>query len=134
MKLYCPSCGQATEYTINPPNFCGSCGKAYNAAFATTPSPKPQPKAPCACGNHNDHQDEDGNDLPYTPLPNIKEPAVIIEVDRPRGVKYSEIAGTGGGNLKRDPLKVDRRRKKKDIAQDIMSVCQSSRGRNAEID
>ena len=29
MKLYCPSCGSGTEYSLNKPQFCASCGSSF---------------------------------------------------------------------------------------------------------
>jgi len=29
MKLYCKSCGSATDYTINKPKFCANCGNSF---------------------------------------------------------------------------------------------------------
>lgn len=134
MKQYCPSCGQATEYAITPPNFCGSCGKPYNSAFAATPvkaqTIQTQPPA-CACGKK--HEDDDDGEA-TSQLPQITQAAVEIHVERPKGYKYAEIAGTGSGGFKREPLKVDRRKKKRAIAQEIMSVCESSKGRNADVE
>ena len=31
MKLYCPTCGGATNYSLEKPKFCGSCGEPLTA-------------------------------------------------------------------------------------------------------
>mgnify|MGYP003117976437 CR=1 FL=1 len=31
MKLYCPSCGSGTEYSLHKPKFCGSCGESFSS-------------------------------------------------------------------------------------------------------
>ena len=31
MKVYCPTCGSGTNYTMTKPQFCSSCGEAFSA-------------------------------------------------------------------------------------------------------
>ncbi len=31
MKVYCPTCGSGTTYTMSKPKFCSSCGEAFSA-------------------------------------------------------------------------------------------------------
>ena len=31
MKVYCPTCGSGTAYTMSKPKFCSSCGEAFSA-------------------------------------------------------------------------------------------------------
>ena len=31
MKLYCPTCGSGTEYSLHKPKFCGSCGESFSS-------------------------------------------------------------------------------------------------------
>lgn len=33
--LYCPSCGNSNQYTLNKPKFCGDCGKAFSFSKVT---------------------------------------------------------------------------------------------------
>jgi|TARA_R110002020_G_scaffold475427_1_gene709967 hypothetical protein len=37
MKVYCPTCGSGTNYTITKPKFCAGCGEAFSA-LNTTPA------------------------------------------------------------------------------------------------
>ena len=37
MKLYCPTCGGATNYSLDKPKFCASCGESFTIAGSTTP-------------------------------------------------------------------------------------------------
>ncbi len=30
MKAYCLTCGSPTEYSLNKPTFCGSCGESFS--------------------------------------------------------------------------------------------------------
>jgi hypothetical protein len=32
MKLYCPTCGGGTNYSLEKPKFCASCGKSFSLA------------------------------------------------------------------------------------------------------
>ena len=31
MKVYCPTCGSGTDYSLEKPKFCASCGEAFTA-------------------------------------------------------------------------------------------------------
>ena len=31
MKVYCPTCGSGTEYSLKKPKFCAGCGEAFSA-------------------------------------------------------------------------------------------------------
>ena len=37
MKLYCPTCGAGTNYSLNKPKFCASCGESFTVSGKTTP-------------------------------------------------------------------------------------------------
>ena len=39
MKAYCPDCGSATEYSLQKPKFCASCGSSFYIA-SSAPSKK----------------------------------------------------------------------------------------------
>ena len=39
MKAYCPDCGSATEYSLEKPKFCASCGSSFSIA-SSAPSKK----------------------------------------------------------------------------------------------
>ncbi len=39
MKAYCPDCGSATEYSLQKPKFCASCGSSFSIA-SSAPSKK----------------------------------------------------------------------------------------------
>lgn len=46
MKVYCPTCGSGTDYTITKPKFCSSCGGGFST-LAETPTKrvfKPNPQ------------------------------------------------------------------------------------------
>lgn len=36
MKLYCPTCGSGTEYSLHKPKFCGSCGESFSSIGKAT--------------------------------------------------------------------------------------------------
>ena len=35
MKVYCPTCGSGTNYTMTKPKFCSSCGKGFSSINKT---------------------------------------------------------------------------------------------------
>ena len=44
MKLYCPTCGAGTNYSLGKPKFCASCGQPFTISSSTTPSKILKPK------------------------------------------------------------------------------------------
>ena len=37
MKVYCPTCGSGTDYSLEKPKFCASCGEAFTALNKVPP-------------------------------------------------------------------------------------------------
>jgi hypothetical protein len=50
MKVYCPTCGSGTEYSLKKPQFCAGCGEAFSALNKTPAKRvfKTDPKNPIA--------------------------------------------------------------------------------------
>jgi hypothetical protein len=50
MKVYCPTCGSGTEYSLKKPQFCAGCGEAFSALNKTPAQRvfKTDPKNPIA--------------------------------------------------------------------------------------
>tara|TARA_R110002020_G_scaffold279330_2_gene495072 strand:- start:1071 stop:1469 length:399 start_codon:yes stop_codon:yes gene_type:complete len=50
MKVYCPTCGSGTEYSLKKPKFCAGCGEAFSALNKTAPKRvfKTDPQNPVA--------------------------------------------------------------------------------------
>ena len=44
MKLYCPTCGGGTNYSLDKPKFCASCGQPFTISSSTTPRKVSKPK------------------------------------------------------------------------------------------
>ncbi len=44
MKLYCPTCGSGTNYSLDKPKFCASCGQPFTISSSTTPGKVSKPK------------------------------------------------------------------------------------------
>lgn len=36
MKVYCPTCGSGTEYSLKKPKFCAGCGESFSALAKTS--------------------------------------------------------------------------------------------------
>jgi hypothetical protein len=45
LKLYCPSCSDPTEYTLNKPIFCPMCGAKFEGSSNAIQLPKKESKA-----------------------------------------------------------------------------------------
>ena len=46
MKKYCPECSKPAEYSVEPPNFCPSCGHKFSSFGFDQKPPKAPPKTP----------------------------------------------------------------------------------------
>lgn len=121
MKLYCPSCGQGTEYSLTKPKFCAACGKAFDSAFATSnPLPVSRPRVII-------ETEEDGETLLETPI--IDKAAVEILVEKIPAQKWGEVMGTGAIGIKRKYNKISRKK----AVKEILNECKSSREKSNEI-
>ena len=77
MKVYCPTCGSGTNYTITKPKFCAGCGEAFSA-LNTTPAKrifKTDPGNPIATIQEEVDEEE-------FEIPNMDELDVDIQVSR----------------------------------------------------
>ena len=48
MKMYCLSCGSGTEYSLNKPKFCASCGSSFTSTASISPAKKVFKSVPSA--------------------------------------------------------------------------------------
>ena len=94
MKAYCLTCGSGTEYSLNKPKFCGSCGESFSSlnkpktkkVFKTV---KKTPKAPVM----NIEEEEEEQFLE----PDMQGLAFDIQDHRPeKRITLEELIGTGG--------------------------------------
>ncbi len=116
MRHYCQACNQPTEYSVNPPSFCSSCGAQFNKATGASVkvnrpvlAPKPRPAPIPVIGDDDD--DDNGQDS-VASIPEITGLDVEIEQPRQRGEKFGDIVASAPrekGPL-RQPQKVSRKK------------------------
>ena len=129
MKLYCPTCGSGTEYSLKKPQFCGSCGVSFNSisqssaknVFKTKPASKPVLV-------EREEEEE------YFEEPNISKLDFELEGNSAtNSYKIQDIVGSSpnarGDGYQRE---VDPSYSKETIAQDFLRDAGSSRRDNAE--
>mgnify|MGYP003118062507 FL=1 len=130
MKAYCLTCGSPTEYSLNKPRFCGSCGESFSSiskkatkkVFKATKAVK---KAPIV------HMEEDEEEIFVEPT--MDSLAFDLEGDTSGKRKtLEELLGTGG------PVSMDGYQRENDpayspdsIAEDFKRDAGASRKPNA---
>lgn len=92
LKMYCSSCGLATEYLETKPKFCASCGNAFGVAVAGVNKPPNQTKTKI---EDNVRVDDENNYIEDN-LPsnfNVEELVNQIEIkeSKKRGITVGEI-------------------------------------------
>ena len=90
MKVYCPTCGSGTDYSLKKPKFCAGCGESFSA-LAKTPAKrvfKTDPKNPVATVQEEVYEEE-------FEMPNID--GLDVEVYASKSFKvtsFKDLAGT----------------------------------------
>jgi len=128
MKLYCPSCGSGTEYTLNKPKFCASCGKSFTS-IASAPAAKkvfrPAPKV-----SEVQIQEVEEEEEFYTSMSSLD-----FELEGKKGLnvqRLEDIAGSSPNSFDDGyQREVDPTYTKESIAQDFLRDAGASR-RDAE--
>ena len=128
MKLYCPSCGSGTEYTLNKPKFCASCGKSFTS-IASAPTAKkvfkPTPKVAEVQAQEVEEEEEF-----YTSMSSLD-----FELEGRKGLnvqRLEDIAGSSPNSFDDGyQREVDPTYTKESIAQDFLRDAGASR-RDAE--
>ncbi len=128
MKLYCPSCGSGTEYSLNKPQFCASCGSSFTKI--STASTAKKVFKPVATVQNTKIEEEEEEEYFST---NIDKLDFNIEVSsRMNHFKIEELAGSNEKNIDDGYRReVDPSYSKDTAEQDFLREAGSSR-RNAE--
>ena len=90
MKVYCPTCGSGTNYTMTKPQFCSSCGEAFSALNKVPAKRvfKADPKNPIATIQEEVEEEE-------FKMPNMDKLDVDIQASRSFTVEsLKDLAGT----------------------------------------
>lgn len=121
MKIFCPSCGQANEYSGVKPNFCGFCAEALSLQasgsvsqplrpIARRPAGRSMTVAAKKRGTAIDAFEEE-YEAAGNMLPDIDKLDVEIEVSKPYREKVGDVWGSGGtGDLRRAPEKINKKK------------------------
>lgn len=137
MKLYCPNCYAANEYTSRPGKFCSECGTPFSESSASAPSQNRTPVAPAtpvsapprkvripktlknvrAYIEEDDEQEvEITDDGEVVSVPNIDKLEVEIQGSyKPNTSKFEQVAGSGRTGEGRERLKNQKPLSKKQI-------------------
>ena len=93
MKVYCPTCGSGTNYTMTKPQFCSSCGEGFSTVSKTPAKRvfKADPQNPIATIQEEVEEEE-------FEMPNIDKLHYDIEASRQFNVvSLDKVAGTSDG-------------------------------------
>ena len=70
MKLYCPTCGAGTSYSLSKPRFCASCGKSFTGSNNTAQGKVgSNAQVPTVSAAPQKHEEEDEREI--FEVPNI---------------------------------------------------------------
>lgn len=93
-KIYCASCGQPNDYSLQKPNFCGFCSVAIGSAIAAPiphqPTRRNAPIRPSRSAPRRQPVYEDDEE-DFTPLPAIAKLELEVEVQKPVFEKFNEV-------------------------------------------
>lgn len=109
MKIYCQSCGNATDYSLSKPKFCASCGTGFQllATNVTAASPKTVtttiPAAPKRPAQRVIVSPEEDTDDENFILPVVTEPISFeLKGSGVKKEKIGEVANTRDDGYRRD--------------------------------
>ena len=129
MKVYCPTCGSGTEYSLKKPKFCAGCGESFSA-LAKTPAKrvfKTDPKNPVATVQEEVYEEE-------FEMPNID--GLDVEVYASKSFKvtsFKDLAGTDlGGSDDGYVREADPTYSAESLTEDFLRDAGSSRSSDAE--
>ena len=131
MKLYCPTCGAGTNYSLEKPKFCASCGKSFSVA-THAPLGKVIPKKQTAPLLNSPQEYEEEEET--FEIPNIEKLQYHLEASQEfNAVPLGNIAGTNeGGESDGYVRETDPTYSTESINEDFKRDAGSSRTSNAE--
>jgi|TARA_R110002051_G_scaffold46469_2_gene93071 hypothetical protein len=134
MKLYCPTCGAATNYSMSKPRFCASCGDSFaasgNTARGTAISKKQTAAGGPATPAPPRHEDEEE----VFEVPDMDRLQYNLEISQDFNVvSLDKVAGTSQGTQSDGYIReADPTYSAESFADDFMRDAGSSRKNNAE--
>ena len=97
LKIYCSQCGSPTEYSLNKPKFCSSCGASFYSNLKIVSKIQPKPIV-----NINNDIDESEDYTEVSQVPEINNLDFDIDIERSPVQKISDIAGSAKNNPYRE--------------------------------
>ena len=129
MKVYCPTCGSGTNYTMTKPQFCSSCGEGFSVVSKTPARRvfKADPQNPIATIQEEVEEEE-------FEMPNIDKLHYDIEASKQFNVvSLDKVAGTSDGVQDDSYVReTDPTYTTESFAEDFMRDAGSSRKNDAE--
>lgn len=125
MKIYCRKCGSGTEYTLQKPKFCSSCGGSFSGTVsnASTPQSAPRPVAKEKITSLDFEIETDNS------TPDISQLEYELEKPKAKKITLADIAGTSENEQVIDRPKFYTRKStsKKQILEDFRKEAGQSR-------
>tara|TARA_R100000458_G_C8194573_1_gene187133 strand:+ start:144 stop:545 length:402 start_codon:yes stop_codon:yes gene_type:complete len=129
MKVYCPTCGSGTEYSITKPKFCSSCGETFSALNKTSAKRvfKTDPRNNTATIQEEVEEEE-------FEIPNINKLEVDISASRSFNVaSLKDLAGSNTEGLEEGYVReADTTYSAESLAEDFMRDAGSSNRANEQ--
>jgi len=139
LKIYCPDCGAPTEYSLNKPKFCSSCGSSFNGQVVKKEEKVVQKvlmQKPTIAKRPNiepeDYEDEDTEVTEVNYVPEISDLSFDIDVSSRGKETLGSIMGSSAGQsneLRKNKTfeKVDKKKVMEDFAKEGGAIRPSSR-------
>ena len=128
MKMYCLSCGSGTEYSLNKPKFCASCGSSFTSTASAAPVKKVFKPVPSVARVEIEEEEEE-----YFSTNMSKLDFEIQGERRVRPTRLEDIAGSNPNSIDDGyQREVDSSYSKETIAQDFLRDAGSSRFNDAQ--
>jgi uncharacterized Zn finger protein (UPF0148 family) len=137
LKIYCTECGAPTEYSLNKPKFCSSCGNPFSGAKKQEEKvvqkvllQKPTITAKRENIEPQDYEDDDAEVSEVNEVPNIDNLDFDINLITPTSEKIGNIVGSSERNdlrRNRSSEKVDRKKVLEDFAKEGGAIRPASR-------
>jgi len=136
LKIYCTECGAPTEYSLNKPKFCSSCGNSFGAkkqeekVVQKVLMQKPTIIAKRENIEPQDYEDDDAEISEVNEVPNINNLDFDINLITPASEKIGNIVGSSEKNdlrRNRSSEKVDRKKVLEDFAKEGGAIRPASR-------
>ena len=125
MKVYCTNCGSGTEYSLNKPQFCSSCGPPFAQLSASAPR-RVFKAAPVVASAPVVDEDEEEYEEEY--IPSLNGLDFDLQTSKSfNSAPLNEIAGTNNGERDNYRREVDPSYSKESILNDLKREAGSSR-------